>query len=123
MTCTTLVTPYSFDLPSEGIINLFSDPAYEDEPVGGVARFTTKLNELRDQLAAKNAYPPLVIFSGDFVGPSLMSSVTHGAHMIEFFNAIGVHYATFGNHEVDEHFDYSFIQSTANHSSIMGMSR
>ena len=65
-----------------------------------MARFSTKLNEIRDQLAAKNAYPPLIIFSGDFVGPSLMSCVTHGAHMIEIFNAIGVHYATFGNHEV-----------------------
>jgi hypothetical protein len=42
-----------------------------------------------------------VLFSGDFVGPSLMSSVTQGAHLIDVMNRIGVHYATFGNHELD----------------------
>ena len=48
-----------------------------------------------------NCSRPLVLFSGDFVGPSLMSSVTQGAHMIDTLNAIGVDYATFGNHELD----------------------
>lgn len=33
--------------------------------------------------------------------PSLVSSVTHGAHIIEALNMLGVDYGTFGNHEFD----------------------
>jgi 2',3'-cyclic-nucleotide 2'-phosphodiesterase (5'-nucleotidase family) len=67
----------------------------------GAARFIIKLDEIKEKLRKEKKCPPLIIFSGDFVGPSLMSSVTHGAHMIELFNSMGVHYGTFGNHEVD----------------------
>ena len=68
---------------------------------GGAARFTTYLKGLKQKLAQKNESRPLVLFSGDFVGPSLMSSLTQGAHLIDAMNEIGVDYATFGNHELD----------------------
>ena len=77
------------------------DPAYKEEPIGGAARFAFYFEELRSKLEKDHGQEPLVLFSGDFVGPSLMSSVTHGAHMIDIFNLLGVHYATFGNHELD----------------------
>ena len=80
------------------------EPSYEEDPIGGVARFAAVMSGLREDLAAQGRAPPMLIFSGDFVGPSLMSSVTKGAHMIEAINQLGVHFATFGNHE----FDYGY---------------
>ena len=118
----TILVPQIFPLHLADII-LCIDPAYEDEPVGGVARFAMKLNQLRGRLAHANAYPPLIIFSGDFVGPSLMSSVTHGAHMIEIFNALGVHYATFGNHEVQQYLMTLIRIPVKYYSWIMGIHR
>jgi 2',3'-cyclic-nucleotide 2'-phosphodiesterase (5'-nucleotidase family) len=54
--------------------------------IGGAARFTTYLKGLKQQLAAQNESSPLILFSGDFVGPSLMSSLTQGAHLIDAMN-------------------------------------
>ena len=85
------------------------DPEYEEEPIGGASRFTTFLDALKHKLDKSYQCKPLLLFSGDFVGPSLMSSVTKGAHMIELFNLLGVHYATFGNHEVD--YGYESLKS------------
>lgn len=64
--------------------------------VGGAARFHTVLQSLR--AAGKH---PLVLFSGDFVGPSLMSVETRGRHMVDAFNLLGVDFASVGNHEFD----------------------
>jgi len=64
--------------------------------VGGASRFLTKLRELQSRTNC------LVVFSGDFMGPSLESVLLKGRrHMIEALNMIGVHYGTFGNHELD----------------------
>jgi 5'-nucleotidase len=75
-------------------LNPFKNP---DGPgvVGGAARFLTKLKEIQ---SVRN---PLVLFSGDFMGPSLMSVLMKGKQMVDAFNLIGVHYGTFGNHEFD----------------------
>lgn len=43
------------------------------EPVGGVARFISKLRSYPDAC---------VLFSGDSLAPSLMSTVTKGEHMV-----------------------------------------
>lgn len=43
----------------------------------------------------------IVIIAGDFVGPSLLSSLDAGRGMIACLNAIGVDYAILGNHEDD----------------------
>lgn len=43
----------------------------ENEPVGGAARFKTKIEQLRDELHSKfGSKEPLVLFSGDALGPS-----------------------------------------------------
>lgn len=81
-------------------------PQHKEEPVGGAARFMTILRELKAELAPQKV---LVCMSGDFVGPSLTSSFSKGAHIIDAMNAVGVDYATFGNHE----FDYGY-QSLVN---------
>lgn len=63
--------------------------------VGGASRFLSKLREIQKY---KN---PLVLFSGDFMSPSLQSVLMRGKHMIDAFNLIGVQFGTFGNHEFD----------------------
>ena len=66
-----------------------------EEPCGGITRFAHQLEIIR---RTKN---PLVLFSGDFVGPSLMSVITKGKQMIDAMNFMGTHYGVFGNHEFD----------------------
>eukprot|EP01065_Artemidia_motanka_P011968 TRINITY_DN1652_c0_g1_i11.p1 TRINITY_DN1652_c0_g1~~TRINITY_DN1652_c0_g1_i11.p1 ORF type:complete len:1471 (+),score=479.56 TRINITY_DN1652_c0_g1_i11:56-4468(+) len=66
-----------------------------EEPKGGVSRFYWQLSQIRE---TRN---PLVLFSGDFVGPSLMSVITRGKQMVDALNFIGTHYGCFGNHEFD----------------------
>lgn len=77
------------------------DIAYEEEPRGGARKFASQMKKYKQELAFKGFFKPLVLFSGDFVGPSLMSSLTQGAHLIDALNAIGADYGTFGNHELD----------------------
>ncbi|XP_065915509.1 5'-nucleotidase-like [Dysidea avara] len=66
----------------------------EKDPVGGAARFATKVKEL----GWKN---PLVLFSGDALSPSKISSITRGEQMIPILNALNVNTAVFGNHDFD----------------------
>ncbi|RMZ52305.1 hypothetical protein APUTEX25_001921, partial [Auxenochlorella protothecoides] len=61
------------------------------EPVGGAARFVSAVR-------AHAADSPLVLFSGDCLNPSLVSSFTRGEHMAPILNSIGVHAACVGNH-------------------------
>ena len=43
----------------------------EKEPIGGAARFKTKTKEIQDELLKLNdSKKPLVLFSGDALGPS-----------------------------------------------------
>ncbi len=80
------------------------DIAYKEEPKGGARKFASCLKNYKKDLAANGQNRPLVLFSGDFIGPSLLSSVTKGAHMIDTLNALGCDFGTFGNHE----FDYGY---------------
>lgn len=43
----------------------------------------------------------MILFSGDILSPSFMSTFTKGKQMIAVLNDIGVHCAVFGNHEFD----------------------
>lgn len=43
----------------------------------------------------------LVLVAGDFLSPSLLSSLDGGRAMIECLDAVGVTHVTFGNHEDD----------------------
>lgn len=62
----------------------------EREPVGGVARFTTALKSFEHE-------DPCVLFSGDFLAPSLLSTSTKGAHMVSFFNQMNIKAMCLGN--------------------------
>jgi 5'-nucleotidase len=64
--------------------------------VGGLARIAT----LKQQLAAAGRTPFLVL-AGDFLSPSVASSVFKGKQMIDALNAAGLDLATLGNHEFD----------------------
>ena len=64
--------------------------------LGGLARVAT----LKKTLAAAGRTPFLVI-AGDFLSPSVASSVFKGGHMIAALNAAGLDMATLGNHEFD----------------------
>lgn len=65
----------------------------DKDPVGGAARFVTKIKSFPDE--------PLIVFSGDCLNPSIMSTVTKGKQMIPVMNTIGVHAAVYGNHDFD----------------------
>jgi 2',3'-cyclic-nucleotide 2'-phosphodiesterase (5'-nucleotidase family) len=63
---------------------------------GGLARVAT----LKQRLSA-NGHPVILALAGDFLSPSVASSVFKGEQMIATLNAAGLDYATFGNHEFD----------------------
>jgi len=50
------------------------------EPVGGIARFKTVINEYRDDARFSGQSEMLTFFSGDAFNPSLESSVTKGEY-------------------------------------------
>jgi 5'-nucleotidase len=64
--------------------------------VGGLARVATQ----KKQLAAAGRTPFLVM-AGDFLSPSVSSSVFKGEQMVAALNAAGLDLATLGNHEFD----------------------
>jgi 5'-nucleotidase len=66
------------------------------EGQGGLARVATLKHEL-----AKAGRTPFLLMAGDFLSPSVASSVFKGAHMIAALNAAGLDLATLGNHEFD----------------------
>ncbi|KAG9508535.1 yfkN, partial [Fragariocoptes setiger] len=75
----------------------FND-CYNVEPTenesSGAAGFLTAINQYRH-------LNPLILFSGDIISPSFMSTFTKGEQMIDVLNSIKVDCAVFGNHEFD----------------------
>jgi 5'-nucleotidase len=67
------------------------EPA-DKEPVGGAARFACALKTYEH-------LNPLILFSGDAIAPSILSTFTKGEQMIPVLNECNVHCAVFGNHE------------------------
>lgn len=63
---------------------------------GGLARVAT----LKQRLSA-DGHPVILALAGDFLSPSVASSVFKGEQMIATLNAAGLDYATLGNHEFD----------------------
>ena len=63
---------------------------------GGLARVLTLTKSIREQNPNT-----LFLLSGDTISPSVESITYKGAQMIDAWNAIGLDYATFGNHEFD----------------------
>lgn len=64
---------------------------------GGLAHLATLLAQER----AAAPGPVFQTFGGDILSPSITSSVTQGAHMIDLLNALGTQVAVLGNHEFD----------------------
>ncbi len=63
---------------------------------GGLARVLT----IRKQIMNESPHT-LFLLAGDTISPSIESNTYKGKQMIEAWNAIGLDYATFGNHEFD----------------------
>jgi 5'-nucleotidase len=76
------------------INDIYSSLPVDDS--GGLARIAT----LKQQLAAAGRTPFLVL-AGDFLSPSVASSVFKGEQMVAALNAAGLDLATLGNHEFD----------------------
>lgn len=81
---------------------------YEIEPVeggkfGGPARWATVFRELRQS----SGNPVIVTLGGDYLAPSALGTAKvdgetlAGRQMVDVLNAVGVDWATFGNHEFD----------------------
>jgi 5'-nucleotidase/UDP-sugar diphosphatase len=80
---------------------------YEIQPIeggryGGPARVATEIASLRKHMA-----PVVVTLGGDYLSPSALGTAKvdgdalAGRQMVDVLNAIGVDWATFGNHEFD----------------------
>eukprot|EP00057_Strongylocentrotus_purpuratus_P012764 XP_011667238.1 PREDICTED: 5'-nucleotidase isoform X2 [Strongylocentrotus purpuratus] len=65
-----------------------------DGACGGAARFATVVKAYTDR-------NPLVLFSGDCLNPSILSTFTKGEHMVPILNALRVNTAVYGNHDFD----------------------
>jgi 5'-nucleotidase len=63
---------------------------------GGLARVST----LRKRIMEKSPHT-LFLMAGDSISPSVESLTYKGAQMIDAWNAVGLDYAVFGNHEFD----------------------
>jgi 5'-nucleotidase len=80
---------------------------YEIQPIeggkyGGAARVATTIERLK-----KSATPVVVTLGGDYLSPSALGTARvdgeplAGRQMVDILNAVGVEWATFGNHEFD----------------------
>jgi len=78
---------------------LHVNDVYEIGPVRGQGGFG-QLAALLKQARAANPHS-ITTFGGDTLSPSVMSGLTKGSQMIDLFNAVGVDYAVWGNHEFD----------------------
>ncbi|KAL0979082.1 hypothetical protein UPYG_G00180280 [Umbra pygmaea] len=74
--------------------NVYEVDARLEEPVGGAARFATVLKKFQ-------SVNPFIVFSGDCLSPSVLSTVTKGKHMVDVLNKLGIQCAVYGNHEFD----------------------
>ena len=96
------------DAQSPAIITIlhFND-VYEIEPIeaghfGGLSRVTTVLQQLKRTHA-----PVLSVLAGDYLSPSAIGTAVvdgqplGGRQMVDVLNAVGLDWATFGNHEFD----------------------
>jgi 2',3'-cyclic-nucleotide 2'-phosphodiesterase (5'-nucleotidase family) len=63
-------------------------------------RFATCVQEYKSR-DAEDQCQTIVMLPGDFLAPSLLSSLDHGFGMVDCLNKCGVDYACFGNHETD----------------------
>jgi 5'-nucleotidase len=109
--------------PIDFIILQLND-VYEIAPLeGGKAGGLARVATLRKDLLKENPNVVTVI-AGDFLSPSLIANLKldngekiAGLQMVETLNAMGMDYATFGNHEFDER-DSALVQKRINQCSF-----
>ncbi|MDH5478563.1 MAG: metallophosphoesterase, partial [Nitrospinota bacterium] len=77
-------------------LNDVYDVTPNEDGAGGLARVKTLVDEAR-----RKDPSTLLIISGDFLSPSLLSSLDKGSSVIEILNLLQVDYVTFGNHDFD----------------------
>lgn len=73
----------------------------KQDPVGGIARFVTRMRQLKAESVSRGEHEAVCLFSGDAFNPSLTSTTTYGRHMVTALNAVGIHTACYGNHDFD----------------------
>ena len=61
----------------------------------------SRLRSLVDKWQAEHPGPTVVTLNGDFVSPSILSSMDKGFAMVDCMNAVGITHCCFGNHEQD----------------------
>ncbi len=101
ITCVIMVvlsTPSAFG-QSATLTLLTVNDVYEVAPVQGQGGLAELMTLLRAERATATHH--LTTVNGDFLSPSLMSSLFKGAQMVALFNALGVDVVVFGNHEFD----------------------
>lgn len=99
-----LAAPAQAAPPHSGTVRLTIlqvNDVYQISPVdkgrrGGLARLATLVRQTR--LTSPHT---LFVLGGDTLSPSVASRVFRGAQMIALWNALGLDFATFGNHEFD----------------------
>jgi 2',3'-cyclic-nucleotide 2'-phosphodiesterase (5'-nucleotidase family) len=78
------------------LISYFEYRPGSSDPIGGVERFQTVMNDYRTAPQYNGLSDVITLFSGDVFNPSLESTVTKGQHMIPFLNKIGTDVACIG---------------------------
>lgn len=96
--CVALSTPSAFG-QSATLTLLTVNDVYEVAPVQGQGGLAELMTLLRAERATATHH--LTTVNGDFLSPSLMSSLFKGAQMVALFNALGMDVVVFGNHEFD----------------------
>ena len=103
--CSKLILLFVFSLPvlaqTTRVTILHVNDVYQFAPVdggkrGGLARLLT----LKKQILQENPNT-IFTFGGDTISPSVETRTYKGAQMIDAWNAVGIDYAVFGNHEFD----------------------
>ncbi|MBB5168253.1 metallophosphoesterase [Mycobacterium sp. AZCC_0083] len=73
-----------------------------DRKLPGFAKLIATVGRLRAHIEKETGVDLLlVVHSGDFLGPSLLSKFDKGEAMVELLNRLGVDYCVLGNHEFD----------------------
>lgn len=103
-------------------IILQMNDVYEIAPLeGGKAGGLARVATVKKQLLAENPNT-IAVMAGDFLSPSFIGTIKNdegeriaGQQMVEVLNAMGLDYATFGNHEFDIS-DLDLLQKRINQS-------
>ena len=99
-----LLSCFSVNAQNDSLVKvtfLHLNDVYSFTPVdggerGGLARILT----LKKKFVAENPNT-IFTFGGDTISPSVESRTYKGSQMIDAWNAVGIDYAVFGNHEFD----------------------